>query len=99
MNSKQIQRERETQALRDPSDAGSWKSQVGARHLDAGRVFYSPAAQAGDPIWNIGYGLREYASMMGDPVLCQIVAPSKEDAEAAAEMGGWGQTAGVWAWR
>lgn len=48
--------------------------------------------------WKIGYLDREYAKLVGDPVLAVVVACSKEKAEAIAKQRGLGETRGVWAY-
>lgn len=49
--------------------------------------------------WCVGYGAREFARVHGDPVLVRVVAFTKEEAERLAELGGYGNPAGLWAWR
>lgn len=47
--------------------------------------------------WNIYYGSREYARVMGDPLLGQVSAATKQEAERVASKQGLGGTGGVWA--
>ena len=49
--------------------------------------------------WNIGYQDREYARLMGDPVLDVVKATNKEEAEHIAIINGVGGVNSVWAWK
>ena len=49
--------------------------------------------------WNISYLDREYAAMMGDPIIGVVQASSKEEAEKIASRLNLGGVYGVWAWK
>jgi hypothetical protein len=56
-------------------------------------------ATAEQQLWNVGYADREFAKLQGDPVLVQVCATTKEEAETKArEMGTDDRCAGLWAW-
>jgi hypothetical protein len=56
-------------------------------------------AATAEQLWNVGYADREFAKLQGDPVLVQVRAATKEEAETKARaLGTDDRCAGLWAW-